>query len=120
MVRWQASGSRCAARRVKLDAESLFSSLEPRATGSGAVGEDLGALNRLAVSHAASAKSAWVISSWPTALCMAKRLKPILHMGQEAGLATFDDIDGAFRTFSGSSSGTFTNTVAAWRPSGTD
>ena len=40
-----------------------------------------------------------VLANGPVA--MAKRLKPILHMGQEARLLAFDDIDEAFRTFFG-------------------
>jgi len=34
-------------------------------------------------------------------VAMAKRLKPILEMGQEAKLLAFDDIDEAFRAFFG-------------------
>ena len=105
MVRWQASKVRVVPlTREKLDAESLFSSLEHFARDWLLVlsGKTSIALNRLAVCHAASAKSALgdiVLANGPVA--MAKRLKPILHMGQEAGLLAFDDIDEAFRTFFG-------------------
>nr|WP_249126717.1 TetR/AcrR family transcriptional regulator [Brucella oryzae] len=105
MVRWQASKVRVVPlTREKLDAESLFSSLEHFARDWLLVlsGETSIALNRLAVSHAASGKSTLgdiVLANGPVA--MAKRLKPILHMGQEARLLAFDDIDEAFRTFFG-------------------
>lgn len=105
MVRWQASKVRVVPlAREKLDAESLFSSLEHFARDWLLVlsGQTSIALNRLAVSHAASGKSALgdiVLSNGPVA--MAKRLKPVLKMGQEAGLLAFDDIDEAFRAFFG-------------------
>ncbi|MBK3745169.1 TetR/AcrR family transcriptional regulator [Paraburkholderia aspalathi] len=105
MVRWQASKVRVVpVAREKLDAESLFSSLEHFARDWLLVlsGPTSIALNRLAVSHAASAKSALgdiVLANGPFA--MAKRLKPILEMGREAKLLTFDDIDDVFRTFFG-------------------
>lgn len=60
------------------------------------------ALNRTAVSHAASSKSdlgTIVLTNGPFA--MAHRLKPVLEMGREAGLLSFDDIDEAFRSFFG-------------------
>lgn len=105
MVRWQASKVRVVpVAREKLDAESLFSSLEHFARDWLLVlsGPTSIALNRLAVSHAASSKSALgaiVLANGPVA--MAKRLKPILEMGQEAKLLAFDDIDEAFRAFFG-------------------
>ncbi|KAB2803007.1 TetR/AcrR family transcriptional regulator [Brucella anthropi] len=105
MVRWQASKVRVVPlTREKLDAESLFSSLEHFARDWLLVlsGKTSIALNRLAVSQAASGKSTLgdiVLANGPVA--MAKRLKPILHMGQEARLLAFDDIDEAFRTFFG-------------------
>ncbi len=105
MVRWQASKVRVVpVAREKLDAESLFSSLEHFARDWLLVlsGPTSIALNRLAVSHAASGKSALgdiVLANGPVA--MAKRLKPILEMGQEAKLLAFDDIDEAFRAFFG-------------------
>lgn len=105
MVRWQASKVRVVPlAREKLDAESLFSSLEHFARDWLLVlsGRTSIALNRLAVSHAASGRSALgeiVLSNGPVA--MAERLKPILTMGKEAGLLIFDDIDEAFRTFFG-------------------
>jgi len=105
MVRWQASKVRVVpVAREKLDAESLFSSLEHFARDWLLVlsSPTSIALNRLAVSHAASSKSALgeiVLANGPVA--MAKRLKPILEMGQEAKLLSFDDIDEAFRAFFG-------------------
>ncbi|AAL51804.1 transcriptional regulator, tetr family [Brucella melitensis bv. 1 str. 16M] len=105
MVRWQASKVRVVPlAREKLDAESLFSSLEHFARDWLLVlsGRTSIALNRLAVSHAASGRSALgeiVLSNGTVA--MAERLKPILTMGKEAGLLIFDDIDEAFRTFFG-------------------
>lgn len=60
------------------------------------------ALNRTAVSHAASSKSdlgTIVLTNGPFA--MAHRLKPVLEMGREAGLLNFDTIDEAFRSFFG-------------------
>lgn len=105
MVRWQASKVRVVpVPRQKLDAESLFSSLEHFArdwllvlSGSTSI-----ALNRLAVSHSASGKSALgniVLANGPVA--MAERLKPVLKIGRDAGLLAFDDIDEAFRSFFG-------------------
>lgn len=105
MVRWQASKVRVVpVAREKLDAEALFSTLEHFARDWLLVlsGETSIALNRLAVSHAGSGKSALgriVVANGPAA--MASRLKPVLTMGQEAGLLDFDDIDAAFRTFFG-------------------
>lgn len=105
MVRWQASKVRVVpVAREKLDAESLFSGLEHFARDWLLVlsGPTSIALNRLAVSHTASGKSALgdiVLSNGPVA--MAKRLKPILEMGKEAKLLAFDDIDDAFRAFFG-------------------
>jgi hypothetical protein len=105
MVRWQASKVRVVpVAREKLDAESLFSSLEHFARDWLLVlsGPTSIALNRLAVSNTASGKSALgdiVLANGPVA--MAKRLKPILEMGQEAKLLAFDDIDEAFRAFFG-------------------
>lgn len=105
MVRWQASKVRVVpVAREKLDAESLFSSLEHFARDWLLVlsSRTSIALNRLAVSHSASGKSGLgdiVLANGPVA--MAKRLKPILEMGQEAKLLAFDDIDDAFRAFFG-------------------
>lgn len=105
MVRWQASKVRVVpVAREKLDAEALFSTLEHFARDWLLVlsGETSIALNRLAVSHAGSGKSALgriVVANGPAA--MAARLNPVLTMGQEAGLLVFDDIEEAFRTFFG-------------------
>jgi len=60
------------------------------------------ALNRLAVSHAASSKSdlgTIVLQNGPFA--MAARLKPILELGREAGVIEFTTTDEAFRSFFG-------------------
>lgn len=60
------------------------------------------ALNRLAVSHAASSKSdlgTIVLQNGPFA--MAARLKPILDLGREAGVIEFTTTDEAFRSFFG-------------------
>lgn len=60
------------------------------------------ALNRTAVSHAASSKSdlgTIVLTNGPFA--MAERLKPVLEMGREAGLLDFDNSEEAFRAFFG-------------------
>lgn len=105
MVRWQASKVRVVpVAREKLDAKSLFSSLEHFARDWLLVlsGPTSIALNRLAVSHTASGKSALgdiVLANGPVA--MAKRLKPILEIGQEAKLLAFDNINEAFRAFFG-------------------
>ncbi|MGU3575692.1 TetR/AcrR family transcriptional regulator [Brucellaceae bacterium C25G] len=105
MVRWQASKVRVVpVAREKLDAQALFSTLEHFARDWLLVlsGDTSIALNRLAVSHAGSGKSALgriVVANGPAA--MAARLKPVLIMGQEAGLLSFDDTDEAFRTFFG-------------------
>lgn len=105
MVRWQAAKVRVVpVAREKMDMESLFSSLEHFARDWLLVlsGQTSIALNRLAVSHAASEKSALgdiVLSNGPVA--MARRLKPVLILGREAGLLDYDDIDDAFRTFFG-------------------
>ncbi len=105
MVRWQASKVRVVPlAREKLDAQSLFSSLEHFARDWLLVlsGRTSIALNRLAVSHAASGRSTLgdiVLANGPVA--MAARLKPVLTMGKEAGLLAFDDMDEAFRAFFG-------------------
>ncbi|WOC17042.1 TetR/AcrR family transcriptional regulator [Pseudochrobactrum sp. MP213Fo] len=104
-VQWQAAKVRVVpVAREGLDEESLFTSLEHFARDwllvlSGATSV---ALNRLAVSHAGSGKSALgeiVLTNGPIA--MARRLKPVLETGREAGLLRFDDIDEAFASFFG-------------------
>lgn len=60
------------------------------------------ALNRVAVSHAASGKDnlgAIVLENGRFAL--AKRLKPVLDAGKRAGFLAFEDAETAFRTFFG-------------------
>lgn len=105
MVQWQASKVRVVpVTREGLNEISLFTSLEHFARDWLMVlsGKTSVALNRLAVSHAGSGKSALgniVLSNGPIA--MAKRLKPVLQTGREAGLLRFDDIDVAFATFFG-------------------
>ncbi|KFJ28924.1 bacterial regulatory s, tetR family protein [Brucella suis] len=124
MVRWQASKVRVVPlAREKLDAESLFSSLEHFARDWLLVlsGRTSIALNRLAVSHAASGRSALgeiVLSNGPVA--MAERLKPILTMGKEAGLLIFDDIDEVISHVFWTGGSGHANPVAAWRPAEID
>lgn len=104
-VQWQASKVRVVpVAREGLDEESLFTSLEHFArdwllvlSGSTSI-----ALNRLAVSHAGSGKSDLgeiVLNNGPIA--MARRLKPVLETGRDAGLLDFDDINEAFASFFG-------------------
>lgn len=104
-VQWQASKVRVVpVTREGLDEESLFTSLEHFArdwllvlSGSTSI-----ALNRLAVSHAGSGKSALgeiVLTNGPIA--MARRLKPVLETGKDAGFLDFEDIDEAFASFFG-------------------
>lgn len=104
-VQWQASKVRVVpVAREGLDEELLFTSFEHFArdwllvlSGSTSI-----ALNRLAVSHAGSGKSDLgeiVLNNGPIA--MARRLKPVLETGRDAGLLDFDDIDEAFASFFG-------------------
>lgn len=105
MVRWQASRVRVVPlKRGTVDQESLFSSLEHFARDWLMVlsGEKSVALNRLAVSDGAKEKSnlgALVLQNGPFA--MARRLRPILELGCEAGLLAIEDLNEAFRTFFG-------------------
>jgi len=105
MVQWQASQVRLMPlKREAVDAASLFASLEHFARDWLRVLSSTTSivLNRLAVSHAGSAKSrlgAIVLHNGPAA--MARRLKPLLELGREAGLLAFDDTEAAFRTFFG-------------------
>lgn len=104
-VQWQASKVRVApVTRDGLDAKSLFASLEGFAHDWLSVlsGEISVTLNRLAVSHAGTGKSDLghiVLANGPFA--MARRLKPVLEIGREAGLLSFEDTEEAFRTFFG-------------------
>lgn len=104
-VQWQASKVRVVpVAKEGLDEESLFTSLEHFARDwllvlSSATSV---ALNRLAVSHAGSRKSTLgeiVLTNGPIA--MARRLKPVLETGRDAGLLGFDDTDEAFASFFG-------------------
>lgn len=104
-VQWQASKVRVVpVAREGLDEESLFTSLEHFARDWLLVlsGRTSVALNRLAVSHAGSGKSTLgeiVLTNGPFA--MARRLKPVLETGREAGILKFDDVDEAFASFFG-------------------
>jgi AcrR family transcriptional regulator len=104
-VRWQASKVRAGNwDRQKLDASSLEESLRAFwANWLGVIASRTSiALNRVAVSHAATAKSnlgAIVLANGRFAI--GERLKPLLEAGREAGLLEFDDAEEAFRTYFG-------------------
>ncbi len=104
-VRWQASKVRVAAlNRAGLDLASLTASLEGFASDwLRVISSDTSiALNRVAVSHAGSGKDDLgriVLENGRFAL--ARRLKPVLEAGREAGLLDFGDAETAFRTFFG-------------------
>lgn len=104
-VRWQASKVRAGNYdRQKLDAEALRDSLEAFAANWLKVisSRTSIALNRVAVSHAASAKSNLgriVLDNGRFAI--GERLKPLLEAGRAAGLLAFDDAEEAFRSFFG-------------------
>lgn len=104
-VRWQASKVRAGNYDIqKLDAAALRESLENFAANWLAVtcSSTSIALNRVAVSHAASRKSnlgAIVLANGRFAI--GERLKPLLEAGRASGLLTFDDAEAAFRTFFG-------------------
>ena len=104
-VRWQASKVRAGNYdRQKLDAEALRDSLEAFAANWLKVisSRTSIALNRVAVSHAASAKSNLgriVLDNGRFAI--GERLKPLLEAGRAAGLLAFDDSEEAFRSFFG-------------------
>jgi AcrR family transcriptional regulator len=104
-VQWQAAKVKLPALDVAhLDADALRTCLEQFAENWLTVltGEISIALNRLAVGHAGSAKSGLgriVLHNGPFA--MARRLKPIMQLGREAGLLKFDDAETAFRSFFG-------------------
>ena len=104
-VQWQASKVRAGNwDRQKLDASSLEESLAAFwANWLGVIASRTSiALNRVAISHAGSAKSnlgAIVLANGRFAI--GERLKPLLEAGREAGLLTFDDAEEAFRTFFG-------------------
>lgn len=104
-VRWQASKVRVApVDRRGLDLASLRASLEGFAADwLRVIASDTSiALNRIAIGHAGSGKDdlgAIVLENGRFAL--ARRLKPVLEAGREAGLIDFTDAETAFRTFFG-------------------
>jgi AcrR family transcriptional regulator len=104
-VQWQASKVRAGNwDRQKLDASSLEESLRAFWANwlSVITSRTSIALNRVAVSHAGTAKSnlgAIVLANGRFAI--GARLKPLLEAGREAGLLEFDDAEEAFRTFFG-------------------
>lgn len=104
-VRWQASKVQIPnVDRAKLDRAALVAALEQFASNWLRVisSETSIALNRMAVSHAASGKDnlgSIVLKNGRNA--MALRLRPLLEAAYEAGLLTFEDADEAFRTFFG-------------------
>ena len=104
-VQWQASKVRVAPVDGKgLDLASLTASLERFASDwLKVISSDTSiALNRVAVGHAGSGKDnlgAVVLENGRFAL--AKRLKPVLEAGRQAGLLEFTDAETAFRTFFG-------------------
>ena len=104
-VQWQASKVRAGNwDRQKLDASSLEESLRAFWANwlSVIASRTSIALNRVAISHAGSAKSnlgAIVLANGRFAI--GGRLKPLLEAGREAGLLEFDDAEEAFRTFFG-------------------
>ena len=104
-VKWQASKVAAGSfDKTRLDASALQSSLEAFAvtwlkviTSPTSI-----ALNRVAISHAVSAKSNLgqiVLSNGRFAI--GERLKPLLDAARDAGLIDFDDSETAFRTFFG-------------------
>ncbi|MDX8507020.1 TetR/AcrR family transcriptional regulator [Mesorhizobium captivum] len=104
-VQWQASKVRVApVDRKGLDLASLTASLERFASDwLRVISSDTSiALNRVAVGHAGSGKDdlgAIVLQNGRFVL--ARRLKPVLEAGREAGLLVFDDAETAFRSFFG-------------------
>ena len=104
-VQWQASKVRVAqVDRKGLDLASLTASLERFACDwLKVISSDTSiALNRVAVSHAGSGKDdlgAIVLENGRFAL--ARRLKPVLEAGKQAGFLDFTDAETAFRTFFG-------------------
>ncbi|MEO4000085.1 TetR/AcrR family transcriptional regulator C-terminal domain-containing protein [Mesorhizobium sp. CAU 1732] len=104
-VQWQASKVRAGNfDRQKLDAAALRESLDRFGANWLKVisSRTSIALNRVAVTHAASAKSNLgqiVLANGRFAI--GERLKPLLDAAREAGLLDFDDTEAAFRTFFG-------------------
>jgi AcrR family transcriptional regulator len=104
-VQWQASRVRAGRYdRQKLDASSLRESLKDfAATWLSVISSPTSiALNRVAITHAASRQSNLgqiVLENGRFAI--GARLKPVLDEGRAAGLLAFDDTEAAFRTFFG-------------------
>jgi AcrR family transcriptional regulator len=104
-VRWQASKVHAPViDKARLDRPALAATLEQFAREWLTVisSETSIALNRLAVSHAASGKTSLgtiVLKNGRQA--MGRRLEPVLEAADKAGLLKIDDIDTAFRTFFG-------------------
>ncbi|MES0094843.1 TetR/AcrR family transcriptional regulator [Mesorhizobium sp. M0030] len=104
-VQWQASKVRVVpVDGERLDLASLTASLEGFASDwLKVISSDTSiALNRVAVGHAGSGKDdlgAIVLENGRFAL--ARRLKPVLLAGKQAGLLDFTDAEIAFRTFFG-------------------
>ena len=104
-VQWQASKVRVVpVDGERLDPASLTASLEGFASDwLKVISSDTSiALNRVAVGHAGSGKDdlgAIVLENGRFAL--ARRLKPVLQAGKQAGLLDFTDAETAFRTFFG-------------------
>ncbi len=104
-VRWQASKVHVPlVDKAKLDLTTLTATLEQFARDWLKVissGTSI-ALNRMAVSHAASGKTklgSIVLKNGRQA--MGRRLEPVLEAARDAGLLNFDNADDAFRTFFG-------------------
>ncbi|MDP2802016.1 MAG: TetR/AcrR family transcriptional regulator C-terminal domain-containing protein [Phreatobacter sp.] len=104
-VQWQASRVRAGRYdRQRRDASSLRDSLRGFAANWLSVISSATsiALNRLAITHAASQQSNLgqiVLENGRFAI--GDRLKPVLEEGRAAGLLQFDDTEAAFRTFFG-------------------
>ena len=104
-VRWQASKVQIPqVDRARLDRAALVAALEQFAANWLRVisSETSIALNRMAVSHAASGKDSLgsiVLKNGRNA--MALRLQPVLEAARDAGLLNFKDADEAFRSYFG-------------------
>lgn len=104
-VRWQASKVKAGSfDKAKLDTSALQASLEEfAATWLKVISSPTSiALNRVAISHAASRKSNLgqiVLANGRIAI--GERVKPLLEAARTAGLLAFDDSETAFRTFFG-------------------
>ncbi len=104
-VQWQAAKVRMPQiDKARLDAASLRQSVEQFGRDLLAVlaGRTSVALNRIAITHAASDSSGLgaVVLEYGRRT-MGRRLKPVLEAGRDAGLLAFADSEEAFRTFFG-------------------